>query len=255
MNITTTLISVAALAALAGCGTPAFDLQTAAASGAQVAADVSLNPDGSYHADRLLIAATTGATDDESDSSGGDADADTDNDNVECEDGVTPDGQACADDADGQEDGTDADADTSASSATATTTAFVRGTPTNLDGGTTYGLFGVSIDVGSSSVPAGVVRFDGDYTNGYLSANKATTTTGGLALGGSSAGITKTGPDRWSLSLLGQDIIVDSSTEIVPVSSPIAGDEDASSETDASDDADGVDCQQDGDHEGDNQGC
>ncbi|MEZ4235434.1 MAG: HAMP domain-containing sensor histidine kinase [Myxococcota bacterium] len=93
-------LSVAALLALGACMPhhAPVDAQAAAARGAPVAAEFTARADGTLHADRLLVARTTGA-------------ATTDDDDVECEDGTTPDGAPCVDEDDDDSSSDDAEAE------------------------------------------------------------------------------------------------------------------------------------------------
>jgi len=353
-NLRIHVASVIALVALTACGTGSIDLESAAAPGDPLSADVSPNPDGTYHADRLLVSKaltssadgddgddvecedgvapdgsacaddddgedeaadteddTDGddvecedgvgpdgsacADDDDGEDEAADTEDDTDGDDVECEDGVAPDGSACADDDDGEDEAADTEDDTDgddvecedgvapdgsacaddddgedeaadteddadgdgdvdeddARYAAGGAAAFINGVPSLIDGRNVYSLFGVEINPGGATVPEGAVRFDGGYANGYLAATQTAPGTSTLSVGGPSESVASTGHGTWTIQLLGQTLIVDDSTEIVPVSSPLQGEDESASD----EDDDGVDCQQDGEHEGDNEGC
>ncbi len=292
--------SVALLAALAACSPGNYTISKVASPGSTVAAEVSTNADGTYHADRLLVSASssgddegadvedTGGADDEgadvedtggADDEGADVEdtggaddeeaaADSgDTDDVQCEDGVTPDGQACDDSGDGSGDESaseseDSDGDGDVDSedkryATGGSASFIQGSPVALPDRGIYQVMGIDVNPGASALPSGsIVRFDGGYTDGYLAASSVKAGTAVEALGGVSEKLVQTGPNEWRLTLLGRDIIVDGSTEIVPVSAPLQGDEEAaSSESGTGSESDGVDCQQEGEHQGNNEGC
>jgi len=316
-NLPIHVASVIALAALTACGSGTINLETAAAPGAPLSAEVSRSADGTYHADRLLVskALTSSADseddddiecedgvapdgsacedddDDESADDGEDEDdddgeyeddddvecedgvapdgsaceddddesaddgEDEDDDDIECEDGVAPDGSACEDDDDEEEDvDEDGDGDVDeddARYAAGGAPAFINGVPSLIDGRNVYALFGVEINPGGATVPEGAVRFDGGYADGYLAATQTAPGTSALSVGGSSESVAKTGRGTWTIQLLGQTLIVDDNTEIVPVSQPLQGEEEAASD----EEDDGIDCEQEGEHEGENEGC
>lgn len=253
MTSTRLLTPLASLAVLlAGCAGASPSLDTTAAVGAAVAADVSVALDGSLHADRLLVSQS--AADEDDSESEGDNSGDTDN--VQCEDGVAPDGSACDDGPDGTGDESEAeDGSDDGTEAASTARSFVRGTAV-LDAGQVYRVLNVAVDAGSAAVPTGTVRFDGGYTSGTLAATSAMASTGNAAMGGLSEGIVDHGDGTWALQLLGQSLIVDGNTEIVPVSSPMAAEDESAGEGKSdTNETDGVDCQQEGENQGDNTGC
>ena len=276
------LTPVVVLAALlVGCSSGSVPMERVAAPGAPLSAEVTLNGDGTLYADRLLVSkdlaeddddiecedgfTPEGAVcDDDDDDEGEDADEEDDDgdhedadeedddgeddDNIECEDGFTPEGVACEDD-DQDEDG-DGDVDEDdARYKSGGAPAYVQGAPELDTSRHIYRLLGIEVNPGVSAVPEGIVRFDGGYTDGYLAASQAAPGTSVTALGGSSEGVVKEGKGKWTIQLLGRSVYVDGDTEIVLVSDPMTG------EDDEGDESDGVNCEQEGEHEGENEGC
>ncbi|MCB9777882.1 MAG: hypothetical protein H6742_04905 [Alphaproteobacteria bacterium] len=222
------------------CGGSSVDLSTAAATGAPVSAELSQGPDGALHADVLRVAARGG-----------------DDDDIECEDGVTPEGAPCEDDDDEEhedededdddgdfydphddDDGEEADDDeedddeeeedddddhgggTACSSSTGAAS-FLKGKVELGADGKTPHLFGVIL--GDATVADGDhVLASGAYDTGCMAVSQLTAVDAGMALGGLSEGISKTGARTWSLQVLGQTVIVDRDTRIVESALPVA---------------------------------
>ena len=211
-------------------------------------------------------------TQDEADESGDEDDNDeadeSDNDDIECEDGVTPDGQPCDDTQDEAEnetdegdEGADEDGDGDVDEDDALYAAggersYIQGPPKPLEGRNVVGVLGFEVNPGPNVVPAGTVRFAGGFNgDGYLAATSATAVPDGLALGGTSQGIVRSG-GVWRLQLLGRTLVIDDKSEIVTSPDPMSARSDAGDDEESSgEEDDGVDCPQEGDHEGENGGC
>jgi hypothetical protein len=185
----------------AGCsGSP--DLMQAAAAGAPISAQVTEQPDGTLHADLLLVQEQ--------------------------------------DDEDGRYQASG-------------TTEFVQGRPA-LDPATgIYALLGLDVNPGPNAVPQDGVLFLGTY-NGrdHFSATQVLGGTERSAMGGFSEGVVKDGADRWTITLMGRRINVDSDTRVVQSGDPL--DPEELEEQDGDEQDDGVDCEQEGEHEGKNEG-
>ncbi|MCB9778914.1 MAG: hypothetical protein H6742_10155 [Alphaproteobacteria bacterium] len=194
--------------------------------------------------------------DEEDDDDGDDATAEEDDDEEDDDDGDDATAEEDDDEEDdGDEDGADHDGDGDVddedaryATSNSGSLSFVQGSPAWDEGRNVYNLLGIDVNPGAAQVPDGAVRFDGGYSDGYLAASSARSSSG-LAIGGTSEGIVRESHGIWTLSVLGQSLIVDDSTEIVAVSDPVSGEEDGD------DEGDGIDCEQEGEHEGENEGC
>jgi hypothetical protein len=180
------------------------------------------------------------------------SDDEEDDGGVDCIDGLTAAGAECdggpAANQDNDGDGEVDDEDASYDAGNART--WVQGAPTLVADRGVYQLFGLDVNPGALVVGAGPVKFIGKYNgNHYFSASDVQTAKSGAAIGGVSEAVVDHGDGTWTLTVFGTDVLVDRATKVSKSADPLSEDEDGD------DEKHGVDCEQDGEHEGDNEGC
>ena len=278
MTPRTCITVVPLLAMLAACSN--VDLGAAAAAGRPVSASVTARTDGTLHADRLFVAseteeesddeeggvdcvdgidAATGAECDggpsanQDDGEEGDEEEDAyEEGGVDCVDGLTAAGAECDggpaantdNDGDGDVDEEDASYDAGRARM------WIRGVPSLVPERGIYQLLGLDVNPGANTVGEGAVKFVGQYNGDrYFSAAQVRSAGAGAAVGGISEGIVDHGDGTWTLTVFGTDVVVDRSTTLQKSADPL------SEEAEGDDEHDGVDCEQEGEHAGDNEGC